>query len=341
MYLYHSFHLPHFHVARVGPLLMHAALRRLAIALTLVFSPIYVYQVFLRAGYSRSYALAAAPFFFVIYFLIKAAVIPLALSWASSKSLRWLLMIAVVPLILYFLAMVLFQGRPLFVLGAAGLWGFGAACFWVGFHASFVHLGDGDHFGKEVGLAQVLDLSAGFSGPLLGGVITQVWGFPWLFVFSALVLLMALIPLFRVEGQDRVRPVISAEALANILTHRRVAMAYFGAASSSVLNVAIWPLFIFMLFGSHLKLGSITAVAVMTAGLLSLLTGFMSDGRWKLDLIRLGAVGESLAWLLRTLVRSVLAAVSVNSIFQVFERVLYIPLDVLSYQKAEEGGVGY
>lgn len=340
MYLYHSFHLPHFHVARTGPLLMHSALQRLAVAAMLVFSPVFVYQVFLKAGYSQSLALAAASLFFVIYFLVKALTVPLALNWANSKGLRWLLMIAAALTILYFLAIVLFQENPVLILAVAGLWGFGGACFWVGFHAFFVHLGDGDHFGKEVGLTQVLDLSAGFLGPLLGGIIIQVWGFPWLFIFSGLVLLAALIPLLRVDGQERIRAVIPAEAFSNILTHGRVVIAYFGAASSSVLNIAIWPLYIFMLFGSYFKLGGITAAAVMIAGLVSLLTGFMSDRRWRIDLIRLGSVGESLAWVLRTLVRSVPAAVSVDSIFQVFERVLYIPLDVLTYQKAQEGGTG-
>jgi MFS family permease len=322
-------------------LLAHAAIRRFALSMVGIFSPVYVYKVFIDAGYLGGQGLAAALLFWAVLFLAKALAIPAALNQAMGRGLRWVLAAAAIPLLLFLLVLAVAASQPVLLVLSGSLWGLAAGFFWVGFHGFFVHLGDGNHFGKEVGWEHVLDLAAGFLGPLLGGLIIQALGFSWLFGGAAVLTLVSLAPLLRIEPREKIRRFSVRKEGKLLLTHPRAVVAYAGAAGSTVLNLSAWPVFIFLLFGSYLELGAITAAAVLGAGVVTIAVGFLVDRQGKRRWIKIGALGEGSAWVGRIFVRSVAGAVAADAIFRVFARVMYVPLDALTYQKAQEGGRGF
>jgi len=340
MNIYHDFHLPHFHLARTGPLLRHSVMRKFAVSMATLFSPVYVYQEVLELGASQAGAIAASMIFIASIYLGKMLVTPIVLRQAHTNGLKSVLRIASIIQGGYFLGMGFLGTIPIMLLPLGFFWGVAAGYFWVGYHSFFIHLGDGDHFGEEVGFAQVMNMASGFVAPLAGGILVEQVGFFWLFVVSAVIVIASLVPLRHVDEHDGIESFSWHEAWDQIKSHRREAIAYGGQAGTSVLNSAIWPLYIFLVLGSFFDLGAIVAISMMLAGAVTLIAGELSDRKGKLAFIKLGGLGVSTAWIARIFARSIFGFVATDMLFQTFFRVLVVPLDAFTYQKARTAGTG-
>ncbi len=315
-------------------------LRRLAVELLGLFSPLYVFGIAQGlVGSTRNSLLVVIGYVLMIY-LSKLLTLPLAENTSFRIGYRRTLILSTIPFFTFIGLLVLSQSQPTFLILAAIFWGIHGAFFWFGYHGLFVKRGDYEHFGKQTGLSQTLYILVGIIAPILGGLVVLKFGYHSLFVSSgAIFALGVMVALLSREIKPR-RDARIANVLELFKTHKRIMLGYIGWSLESTLYGAIWPVFLFLLVGRILAFGEIISAAVFLAAIITYLVGLIVDQIGEEKVIYLGATVNCLTWLARTMIRAPLFIVGIDGFYRVTEQMLQIPLDVKSYKKAVVGGTG-
>ena len=149
-----------------------------------------------------------------------------------------------------------------------------------------------------------------------------------------------MIALFLVGKGDEERQkhdVTLREVLALIIKHRSISAAYIGSGGEGLLYAAVWPLFLYFIFGQLVSLGEIVSLSILLASMFSLAIGEWVDRQGVRNVIRIGTPLVFISWLIRAINRSFSAFVFADSFWNFGERMVVYPLNALTYQKALEG----
>lgn len=322
------------------PLFANATLRRVAVTLLGLFSPLYILQRSQEVGFSLNFAIVAVIFFFLILYLFKLLTLPLVENLGLKIGFKSILAFSSIPFVIFLTFLYLSQANYLFLIPSAVFWGIHAGFFWWGYHGSFVKTADQEYFGRETGVIQVLLTAASVIAPILGGFIVYQIGYQFLFILAGVIFLLAILVILptpeRAPRHDaRIRKVWQIYK-----THKRMAAAYIGWGGESGLYGIIWPIFLFLVLGQILTFGEIISAAILFASLINLLIGVRVDRLGSEPTLAWGAPLNFLSWLARIFARAPGLIIVVDTFYRVTEQMLTIPLDVLSYQKAIEGGTG-
>jgi MFS family permease len=324
----------------VGSVIIVVTLRRTAIELLGLFSPLYVLGIARGLGYSIKSSFLVVIGYFLLLYLAKILTMPLAENTSFRIGYRRTLILSTIPFFLFVGLLVLSQSYPILLIFVALFWGVHAALFWFGYHGLFVKRGDYEHFGKQTGLSQAIYIAIGVVTPIFGGLVVLKFGYQALFLAAgAIFALGVMVALLSKE----IRPHRDAR-IVNVIqlfkTHKKVMLGYFGWGLESALYGAVWPVFLFLLVGKILAFGEIVSAAVFMAAIITYLIGLVVDRIGVRQIIGLGSIVGFLTWTARVVVRTPLAIVGVDGLYRVTEQMLHIPLLVRSYQKAIDGGTG-
>jgi len=330
----------HFDTDGIGSVIAVVTLRRMAVELLGLFSPLYVLSIARDLGFSIQNAVLMVIGYFLLIFIAKLLTMPLAENASFRIGYRRTLIISVIPFFLFIGLLALSQLYPVLLVLVSIFWGIHAALFWFGYHGLFVKRADHEHFGKQTGLSQALYIATGVVTPILGGLIILKFGYQALFlVAGAIFTLGVMIALLSRE----IKPHRDARII-NVIqlfkTHKKVMLGYFGWGFESALYSTLWPVFLFLLVGKILSFGEIISAAVLVAAIITYLVGLVVDKIGVKEVISLGSIIGFLTWIIRAIVRAPLAIVGVDGAYRVTEQMLHIPLLVRSYQKAIAGGTG-
>lgn len=322
------------------PLFASAALRRVAVTLLGLFSPLYILQRSQEVGFSLNFSIVTVIFFFAVLYLFKLLVLPLVENLGLKIGFKSVLAYSSFPFVFFLAFLFLSQVNYLFLLLAAIFWGIHAGFFWWGYHGAFVKTADQDYFGRETGAVQVLLAAAAVIAPILGGFIVYQIGYQFLFIFAGVIFLLAILVILPTPERVPKRDARIKKVWQIYKTHKRMVVAYIGRGGVSGLYGIIWPIFLFLVLGKILTFGEIVSAAILFASLINLLIGVRVDRVGSRATLAWGAPLNFLSWLARIFARSAGLIIIVDTFYRVTEKMLIIPLDVLSYRKAIEGGTG-
>lgn len=322
----------------VGSVIIVVTLRRMAVELLGLFSPLYILGVVQSRGFSIQNSVLVVIGYFLLIYIAKLVTMPLAENTSFKLGYRRTLVLSIIPFFLFLGLLAISQSYPLLLVLVSIFWGIHAAFFWFGYHGLFAKRGDQEHFGKQTGLSQALYILVGVVTPILGGLMVINFGYQILFLSAGAILTLAvMIALLSKE----IRPLHDAR-VANVFklfkTHKKVVVSYFGWGLESSLYGAIWPVFLFLLVGRILVFGEIISAAVLVAAVITYLIGLVVDEAGMRMIISLGAIVGFFTWIVRIFARLPLMIVGVDGFYRVTEQMLHIPFLVRSYQKAIEGG---
>lgn len=324
----------------VASVIAVVTLRRIAVELLGLFSPLYVLGIAQDLGFTIKASVLMVIGYFSLIFLAKLLAMPLAENASFRIGYRRTLILSVIPFFLFIGCLALSQSQPGLLVLVSIFWGIHAALFWFGYHGLFVKRADQKHFGKQTGIAQTLYILAAVITPVLGGLIILEFSYQALFlVAGAIFALGVMVALLSGEVKPH-RDARIIDVIQLFKTHKKVVMAYFGWGLESAIYGTIWPVFLFLLVGKILFFGEIISAAVLLAAIITYLVGLIVDRVGGRTIINLGAMVGFLTWALRAIVRMPLAIVGVDSLYRVTEQMLTVPLNVLSYKKAVDGGTG-
>ena len=336
-----DFHLPHFAPEGIGSVITVVTLRRVAVELLGLFSPLYVLFITQDLGFSLRASILVVFGYFLLIYITKLFSMPLAENISFRLGYRRTLVLSVIPFFLFIGFLLLSQRQPLLLALVAVFWGIDAALFWFGYHGLFAKRADQEHFGKQTGLSQALYVGVGVATPIIGSLVVIKFGFQTLFLIAGAVYVLAMMVALLSREIKPHHDARVVRVFRLFKTHPRIVAGYFGWGFESVAYGTIWPIFLFLLVGKiMLSYGGIFSASVLLAALITYLVGLVVDKMGEKNVIILGSMVGFLTWTARAIVRMPLAIIGIDSFYRVTDQMLHIPLHVRSYKKAVDGGTG-
>lgn len=211
--------------------------------------------------------------------------------------------------ILYFAGLGLIIAQPNFFYVLPALLAMSMMLFNVGYHLKFSGAVDGDHIGKEVGLRYMLDSLLQFASPFIGGVIISVFGFQNNFWVGSAMIFLAVIPLIFFPERNLSQDLHLKNLKEFILNKNMIpfSLSGFGFATEKMVNIIIWPIFVFLSIGSIQNFGGLVSIGLLVGAIVTYFVGLLSDAGQRRQVLQASTILMSLIWLVRILVARPLA----------------------------------
>ena len=315
---------------RLLPLFLSQSFRSAAVSLISFFSAVYIYK--LTSSFLAVFA------FFLIFYVFKL----IGTSLAENLSLKTGLKRQVVlGQFLNVLALAAFLGSAniyAFLWLASFFWGLSAGFFWFGWHGLLAKDGYLGEYGRALGSASAIETIFLVSTPLLGGILVSQFGYQALFVGALGFLLLGFsTPVFLSEHKTH-KDVTFKEILKIFITHKKMFLTYFSHGATGTLYSVAFILYLFLILKKEMDLGLFFCLSMVLVALANLLIGRWVDARGKKRLVIFGSCLASIVWFGRFLIKSITFLFVLDIFYRIALGMLGIPLGVLSYEKATDGG---
>lgn len=312
------------------PLFLSQAFRSAAVSLISFFSAVYIFK--------QTSSLTAVFGFFLIFYIFKL----FGTSLAENLSLKIGLKKQIVfGQLLGALALGAFLGsanKDAFLWLASLFWGLSAGFFWFGWHGLLAKDGYLGEYGRALGSAAAIETIFLVSTPLLGGILVSQFGYQALFAGALGFLLLGFsTPAFLSEHKTH-KDVTFKEILKLFLTHKKMFLTYFSHGAIEALYSVAFILYLFVILKQEMTLGIFFSLSMILAALTNLLAGKWVDARGKKSLVVFGSCFASIVWLGRFLIKNITSLFILDILYRIALGMLGIPLGVLSYEKAMDGG---
>lgn len=311
----------------VGEIYWESVLASLALSLVFIFEPIYL----LSLGYS----FVQIMWFYLLVYVGYVLLAGFGAKFASRFGYKHSIFVSNIFYVVYWLVLFSIKNYPVLFFVAPLLFALQKSWFWPAYHADVALFAPKKQRGREVGMLYSLMQVASIAGPVLGGLLSQAFGFFTLFVTAAVLMVVSVYPLFR-SPEIKTRHNFQFRNLWRIL--RREPSAFFGywGFAEDLMLMSLWPIYMFMIVPSVLNVGIITTIATLIGTVLMLYLGRLIDTATilKTTLIRFTSIGYGLSWIFRFLGRSTLGILGFDTLTKIGKNILQVPLMSLEYEKA-------
>ena len=323
----------------IAAIYINSALRAFAVSLVGIFLPVFL---FLRAQDLFGKGIHYGFYGIIIYFFIQRFVVTLftlpAAKIITKFGFRWSIFTANVLLIVLFgflsLANDVFWVIPL----AALLHGLQNPLYWLSYRSLFATEGVSSNLGREVGFSAISTQLAGIAGPVLGGVIITVWGFPALFIVALIIVIISGVPFFFMtkHKHDYTVKIKDVFEWFKMPKHRNEEIAFLGRRLDDFVVGLFWPVFVFLVLGNFEKQGLVASLGLIASAVMVYVAGRTFDMKHSYKTYRFGVVAYSIVWILRgfasNLGRLLMVETSANTVSPFY----WVTYDSLLYERSRE-----
>lgn len=324
------------HPAReVRELFMSRAIRDLAVAMVMVFEPIYLY----RQGFSIFAILGFYAAVYVVFFFL----LPIGHKVARRKGYEHTMLFATPVLIIYYLSFFAIGWDWRFIFLAVVALGVQKTLYWQSYHSDFALWHKHSEAGREIAdMTALLSLTRAIA-PLIGGVVIALGGFSALFILVSVILVVSNIPMLATP--ERVIPIRTQylPAMKRLFAkpNRRHFWTYIGYGEE-LIALVLWPIFIALKVPDLLTLGAIVSLAMGAKVVVTLYVGSLVDDGARMPVLRNGVVFSIGSWLIRPLVAGGLGVFLFDSFYRVSKNMTNVPLTATAYDNTQgSGGTDY
>lgn len=313
----------------LSELYLSFSLRTFALSMISIFVPLYL----LKIGYD----LIAVLTFFMIFSMIHG-VISVSVAKLSMKiGIKHAITLSIPFLILYFILLYTLPtyNWPLAILAMVGA--VSNALFWFSFHVDFSKFSVKKVRGQEIGILRILTSSLNVVGPLIGAIIISFISFLYLFLFVSSLLIISMVPLFyskdiHVKQKISLKKVFRSSSIKDFLV-------FMGNGAENAGGAVIWPIFIFIIVGTYLSLGMITAIATSLSLITVFIVGRLCDRLKRRRILKFGSVAHSLTWFFKAFVTTGPQIVLINSFSGIINTFKDISYTAMVYDKANKKNI--
>ena len=313
--------------SRLAPIFAVTSITGFADSLVGIFVPIFL----LTLGYSLTQVMA---FILVRY----AAILAFALLpglFGTRLSLKSL-MVAQAPVQIAFLALLATLPRThvsIFVL--ALLMGLQASLYYIPLHIFFTKASDRDRMGHNVGLFLALPDLLSTGAPLLAGFIAARFGFTPVFLLSAVLVAVSLVPLARIPSYTE----SVSFRLSSLRTLYAKYRTYFWLEIieniQEEMDGVIWPLAIYLFLHSTLGAGFVATLISAGTAMFTYLIGRRSDHHASRQfMLRTGALIMLALWATRLLSLSTADIIIISALVSFATVLVVVPFNTVIYHLA-------
>lgn len=227
----------------------------------------------------------------------------------------------------------------LYYMILAGLFaGLKVTLFWVPYHIFFVKKFEDQKYGKIMGKRNALQYMFSALAPVVGGIIITNFGYNSLFVASMIILTLSgfLITANVSDWQHNFHDLnsITKEFLFN-KKYLKMNIGFLGESIDLSIFTVLWPILLFIVLDSFVKIGFLTSVSVAIAALTTIVAGQLLDKYGSKVIHAVGVSVNSLLYLPRIFVNNPIILYVVD-IADKFNSPFYsVPNMALTYEKAK------
>lgn len=294
-----------------------------------LFEPIFLWNL----GYSLRDILLYYGIVYSLYFFL----LPLGGKFTAHFGYERSLLFGSLLLIVYYLLVFGIGSFPALFFAAPVAFALQKIFYWVGFHTDFALTSTRGEQGREISTVNLVVTIVSIVGPIAGGAIIVWSGFPALFLVVAALVLLSNIPLFRTPDRLPRGTFRYGDAFRLLVarSERRRFASYLGFGEEHVMLV-IWPIFLFVMLGSVLGVGTVVTTAAFLTSFALLSIGKIVDLHGARSVHRWGVVGLVLTWLLRLGVRSSWQLFAVDAGYRLATGATQFPILTERYESARE-----
>jgi MFS family permease len=327
-----NFHIPRYFSKEVkkeiGELYASTAIADIAIAMVMLFEPIFLYSVL---GFTVQKVLLFMAVVYVVYIIM----IPWGGKIASLYGYKHAIAMSVPFQILYWFLLSWSQENWILAFVGAAAWGLSKTLYWPGFHSLMARYSDQQQVGREFGVIYSIVSITHIIGPFIGGWISQSFGFTGTFITAAVIYCSSIIPLFQQKEIFTPKEYHYRETLEMYRAFPRKFYGYLGFGEE-LLVLTIWPIFIYTVVSNYQEIGIVATLASVIAAVLALLIGKITDQYTKRILVKIGTFFMFLVWLARLVVNNIWNTFAVDALSRTAKELTFIPISKNVYTKAQE-----
>mgnify|MGYP006415065347 FL=1 len=320
--------LPHRMKRQVRELFMSSLIVSLALAMVMIFEPIYLYKI--------GYSLQNIMLFYLITYFCYFILMPLGGKFARRYGYEVGMLIGTFLYIGFYVSLFFISEIPWLFYVAPVLLAVQKTFYWTAYHANFARYSDDEEEGREIGAITVVTSLVYIIGPVLAGFIISQWGFGALFMVSSVIFLASNIPTLITKEKWKPRHTDYKKAYTNLFAkkNRKSFLAYLGFGEELIVLV-VWPVFISLVISDILDIGLVVTVATLITTLLTLYIGKLSDKRNKRKILRLGSAFYAIAWFVRIFIFTKIGIFFVDTMSRLGKNTIGVPLMAITYENAK------
>jgi predicted MFS family arabinose efflux permease len=241
-----------------------------ASALVTVFEPIFFY--------TQGISLWEISLYYAAHYTLYVLLMPFGGKFAARFGYERSLTLSAPVFVMYFLLLAsLDQHRFVFYAAPVVLTLF-KILYWPAYHASFVSFSDLKNRGTEQSWVRFVEYGAGVLGPVIGGIIAQMYGFPVLFLLTAVTVACAGVALLWTKEKYHFAAFSYGSPWRIIFSpqHRNMVVGMMGWGENLV-YLAIWPVWLMIVLGDVETVGLAASISAVIATAVGFIVGEMTD----------------------------------------------------------------
>ncbi|MEK7447347.1 MAG: MFS transporter [Patescibacteria group bacterium] len=323
-------HAHHMHHGRqnkeLNEMYVSMTLRTFGLSLIAIFIPIYLYNLGFSLRTIFLYYIISSLFQFFGDYLAGKAIGRFGAKHVMSLSYPVLLihLVMLVTLPIYHWSIWLLS-----IPAALSL-----SLFWPAYHDDFSKAKDKKATGKEVGKLFILMEGFGALGPIMGGIVAQVFGVQYGIIIAIVITMAAAIPLLGKKEITKRRPM--AIERFSLRENYKDMIAYGGLSMEGMAIAIVWPLLLFFIIGNYARIGSIATISLLVTIALSIFIGKAVDKYKKENVLRVSSLVHFFTSTSRILVTSLNSAYIIGVASSLSHIILWVPFFSQYYLHADK-----
>lgn len=308
-------HMPH----KLKEFYLAMTILNFALAAAMLFEPVYLYTL--------GFPLYKIMFFYFAVYALYFFIMPLGGKVVKQRGFAHGMVYGSLILILYFIFLVAIPTHPIFFYLSIIALALQKTFFWPGYHADFAFFSQRGERGRDIGILTIVDTIAFIAGPLMGGIIVSVFGFPVLFAFMCVTILLSVIPLLLSREEFVPTSYNYREAYQSLIAkeNRQYLIGYLGFGEELIV-LTVWPIFIYVAVGNFAEAGGIVALSSFITALVTLYAGRMADLKDRKSVLQIGTILYALGWMMRFFARGGAGVFLVDFFSRTSKNVLAVPM---------------
>ncbi len=321
--------LPHLYNSQMPLLYTISSLRTFVVLLFTFLLPVTLIQYHLHLGANESIMFTIC--LFLLFYIVMLVSIPAVSALVSKYGFHSAFPFSLLLLTLVF---ILFAWEK-YIAGFV-VFGFTAELWWYSYHLYFTKAGDLKHFGRQIGVSEILNLISSSLAPLLGAYIIVFGGNTLIAIVAAIITIITFVISLRMNKFVENVPVRFSEMLRFTRHHKRDFLAFVGAGSEDAINSIVWPILLYQVFNNLITVAAFSTVILLMSILLEYMIGKKSDEQDSMKMEKIGVIAMSTSWLGKALFQSPLMLGVFDLVHTLFAGFYRLPLQAISYQHAHE-----
>lgn len=316
---------------RLGGLYIAATVLDFALAMVVLFEPVYLYKL----GYTIQHILLYYIVTYGLYYFLAPLGGKLVAKFGPGRCIAS----STLMLIGYYISLLLVATQGGWFWVAPVFFALQKMLYWPAYHTDFILNSDQAERGKEFSGLWSLSTVVYIIGPALGGIIIQQAGFTVLFSVVMGLIVLSNIPLF-VVGTTKHGEIMSYWKMfiqPFTQTHLRSTLSYLALGEELVL-LTVWPIFIALAFTSYEKMGGAIAIATFITAIFTLYIGKLIDHDQPVKTLRWGALITVIVWATRPWLQVIGTVFTSDTIGRIAKNTTFVTLTTASYGKATREG---